>query len=84
MKHSIETASERLAGKILDRRGISGVGVGVHKGRPCLKVFVSEHESAGDIPSRFEGHPVRVVGAGVFRAQGASDGDVRATETADQ
>ncbi len=73
MKRSIEQAQERLARDLMRRKGVSGVGIGAHKGEPCLKVYVSGKDS-GSIPNRFEGHPVHVVGGGPFRAQ-ASEGE---------
>ncbi|MCG8467132.1 MAG: hypothetical protein MJB57_02850 [Gemmatimonadetes bacterium] len=68
MKQSIENAQKRLADELMRRDGISGVGIGAHRGEPCLKVYVSGGRG-GKIPSRFDGHPVIVEGGGPFRAQ---------------
>ncbi len=69
MKRSIEQAQKRLANDLRSRRDVSAVGIGAHKGEPCLKVYVSEREGRRSIPRRYDGHPVRVVGGGPFRAQ---------------
>ena len=68
MKRSIEQAQQELADELMRRDGVSGVGIGAHKGEPCLKVYVSDSGPEKGIPSRYEGHPVRVVGGGPFRA----------------
>ena len=77
MKRTIEQAQKRLADELLRRSGVSGVGIGAHKGEPCLKVYVSERDRGKSIPNRFEGHPVHVVGGGPFRAQTADAGDAK-------
>ena len=69
MKRSIEEAQQRLAEKLLSRRDVSAVGIGADNGDPCLKVYLSESSSRKSIPDRYDGHPVRVVGGGPFRAQ---------------
>lgn len=69
MKRSIEQAQERLAGELLRKSGVSGVGIGAHKGKPCLKVYVSDSKRRKSIPDRYDGHPVRVEGGGPFEAQ---------------
>ena len=69
MKRSIELAQERLANDLLKRRDVVAVGVGADNGEPCLKVYVSGRGNRRSIPRRFDGHPVRVVGGGPFRAQ---------------
>ena len=69
MKRSIEDAQERLANDLLRRRDVVAVGVGADNGAPCLKVYVSGRGDRRSIPSRYEGHPVQVVGGGPFRAQ---------------
>ena len=68
MKRSIDQAQKRLSDELLSRNGVSGVGVGAHKGEPCLKVYVSGRGRGKAIPKRYDGHPVLVVGGGPFRA----------------
>ncbi len=72
MKQSIEQAQKGLADELMPRGGVSGVGIGAHKGAPCLKVYISDQGPSKKIPSRYEGHPVLVVGGGPFRAMSAS------------
>jgi len=67
MKRSIEQAQKGLADELMRRDGVSGVGIGAHKGEPCLKVYVSDSGPEKRIPNRYEGHPVKVVGGGPFR-----------------
>jgi len=74
MKRSIEQAQRDLAGQLMKRKGVSGVGIGAHKGEPCLKVYVSDPGPDKGIPNRYEGHPVMVVGGGPFRAMKADRG----------
>ncbi len=69
MKRSIEDAQQRLAEKLLSRRDVSAVGIGADNGDPCLKVYLSGSSPRKSIPDRYDGHPVRVVGGGPFRAQ---------------
>lgn len=73
MAKSIEDAQKRLADELMSRGGISGVGIGSDAGRPCLTVYASR-KGRGKIPETFEGHPVRVIEGGPFRAL---DADVR-------
>ena len=76
MKRSIEQAQKRLADVLMRRNDISGVGVGAHKGEPCLKVYLSGGRAGNGgktIPDRFEGHPVMVVSSGPFRALDSDD-----------
>ncbi len=68
MKRSIEQAQKRLSDELLPRGGVSGVGVGAHKGEPCLKVYVAGPGRGKAIPNRYDGHPVLVVGGGPFQA----------------
>jgi hypothetical protein len=73
MKKPIEDAQRRLAEQLLSRKGVSGVAIGAAGGRPCLRVYVSG-SGGGKIPSKFDGHPVVVVGGGPFHALGESGG----------
>lgn len=68
MRRSIEHAQMRLADKLMGRRDVSAVGIGADNGEPCLKVYVSGSRGRKPIPDRYEGHPVRVVRGGPFRA----------------
>ena len=81
MKRSIEDAQRRLAEKLRSRRDVSAVGIGADNGDPCLKVYVSGPPSRRSIPDRYDGHPVRVVGGGPFRAQGNGPADSPADGT---
>lgn len=74
MAKSIEDAQKRLADELMSRGGISGVGIGSDGGRPCLTVYASGKKT-GKIPKRFDGHPVRVIVGGPFRAFDADDAD---------
>ncbi len=77
MKRSIEQAQKRLADELLPRTGVSGVGIGAHKGEPCLKVYLSDKGRGKAIPSRYDGHPVRLVGGGPFQALKDNGGKAR-------
>lgn len=67
MPRSIEDAQKRLADELMSRRGVSGVGIGSHDGRPCLTVYASR-DAGKKVPKRYDGHPVRVIDGGPFRA----------------
>ena len=73
MGRSIENAQKRLAEELMSRTGISGVGIGADRGKPCLRVYASRTE-AKRVPKRFEGHRVVVVESDGFRAQGPATG----------
>ena len=77
MRESIEDAQRRLARELMPREDVAAVAVGAEGGAPCLKVYLSgpgtsRRAASGDarlrIPDRYEGHPVKTVAGGPFRA----------------
>jgi len=56
---SIEDALDALTRELIDRPGVSGVGIGACEGNPCLKVYVVRSDTQG-IAEVFRGFPVVV------------------------
>jgi hypothetical protein len=50
--------------------GVEGTATGLHKGKPCIKIFTSvkAQELRGKIPSAVDGYPVIIEETGEFRA----------------
>ncbi len=48
------SAQEALNKKVLSRPGVTGTAIGLHGGKPCLKVYVSADDPAitRSLPSR--------------------------------
>ena len=59
---TIEAAHAALTRALIDRPGVTGVGLGVCDGNPCLKVYVvrSDAEVIAEVAETFEGYPVVV------------------------
>lgn len=50
--------------------GVEGTAIGLHKGKPCIKIFASvkAQQLRGKIPPAVEGYPVIIEETGEFRA----------------
>lgn len=50
--------------------GVEGTGIGLHEGKPCIKIFSSKKAEylRGQIPSTIEGYSVIIEETGTFRA----------------
>ena len=68
---SVQTAHRRLANRLIDLPGVSGIAIGKSRGGPCLTVMVGGKNKGllGRIPKRFGGYPVRVEKTGDFVAR---------------
>lgn len=73
MGDDLRRAHERLTARVIDRQGVRAVSVGIHGGKPCLKVHVSGREAARDIPKSVDGVKVVTEVSGPFRRQDAPD-----------
>ncbi len=67
MSGSIEDARRRLTAGLMSRAGVSGTAIGSHRGKPCLKVYLSGKDAKKGIPSRFLGFKVVVEETGTIR-----------------
>lgn len=63
------SAQDALNKKVLNRRGVTGTAIGLHGGKPCLKVYVStdDPEITRSLPSRMQGVRVVVEATGTFK-----------------
>lgn len=62
-------AQESLNRKVLDRPGVTGTAIGLHGGKPCLKVYVRSNDPTitRSLPSRIKGVRVVVEATGSFK-----------------
>jgi hypothetical protein len=63
----IEAAQAELNRKVLGKTGIAGTAIGLHKGRPCLKVYLESDDAASSVPKSVSGFPVVTETTGGFR-----------------
>lgn len=70
MPRSIEQVQQAHTDAWMAIPGVEGTGIGLYKGKPCIKVFASKkpEELRGKIPSVVEGYPVVIEQTGTFRA----------------
>lgn len=63
------SAQDALNKKVLNCRGVTGTAIGLHGGKPCLKVYVSTDDPAitRSLPSRMQGVRVVVEATGTFK-----------------
>jgi hypothetical protein len=62
----LKAAHRELSGRVMGHEGVSGTAIGEHRGRPCLKVYVSDPSAGRSLPKRVGGYPVVVETAGPF------------------
>lgn len=67
MAGDLEAAHRELTRRVMGRDGVSGTAIGKRRGRPCLKVYVSDARTVGQVPKRVGGYPVVVETTGPFR-----------------
>ncbi len=68
---SVEAVKRRHEARLMNIRGVVGVGIGRKEGKDCICVYVSE-DSPGiltAVPRTLEEIPVEVVVSGVFKAR---------------
>jgi hypothetical protein len=56
----LRAAHRKLTAQVMDRRGVTGTAVGSDRGRPCLKVYVSDASARAGLPGDVDGFPVVV------------------------
>ena len=66
MANDVKSAHRELTGKIMGRPGISGTAIGERRGKPCLKVYVSDPGAGRRVPKNVGGFPVVVEKTGPF------------------
>jgi hypothetical protein len=66
---SIKEILERHSEMLMALPGVTGIGEGIYKDAPCIKVFVSRlsDKFRQEIPEHLEGYPVIPVETGRFR-----------------
>ena len=70
---TIEDALTALTDRLIDREGVTGMGVGSCDGNPCLKVYVVRRDApvVSDVPSTLGGWNVSVEASGEIRGGGS-------------
>ena len=48
--------------------GVSGTAIGEHRGKPCLKVYLSDTRVRERIPDSLRGFPILIEISGPFRS----------------
>lgn len=66
MAGDLKAAHRELSAKVMGRPGVSGTAIGEHRGRPCLKVYVSDRSVGRALPRNVGGYPVVVETTGTF------------------
>lgn len=61
---------EKHRDKLMETDGVIGIGEGVLKGKPCLKVFVTRKspQISRNIPAVIDGYKVSIEETGEFKA----------------
>ena len=67
MSGDIKGAHSELTAKVMGTPGVSGTAIGLHKGEPCLVVYLTEKGAGESVPSSVRGFPVRTEVSGKFR-----------------
>ena len=67
MPDGIEKAQAELNRKVLGRKGIAGTAIGLHSGKPCLKVYLESDDARSSVPKRVGGFQVIAEKTGGFR-----------------
>lgn len=70
MSDEIRSAQSVLNQQVMGKDGVEGTAIGLHRGAPCLKVYVSTEGVRKTIPKRLKGFPVVVEVSGGFRRFG--------------
>ena len=63
----MEAALGKLTKAVIDRPGVTGTAIGLSRGKPCLKVYVSGSDAERSVPSSIGGFTVVVEKTGGFR-----------------
>ena len=66
MDAKLEAAQEELNRRVLGREGVSGTAIGEHRGKPCLKVLVSDPRVGEELPRSVAGFRVVMEETGGF------------------
>ncbi|MDH3270327.1 MAG: hypothetical protein OEN56_03280 [Gemmatimonadota bacterium] len=63
----LKGAQAELNGRVLGKPGVEGTAIGLHRGSPCLKVYVSSPAGSKVVPSKVGGFRVVTERTGGFR-----------------
>ena len=66
MADDLKAALRDLTARVMGRPGVSGTAIGERRGRPCLKVYVSDTSAGRAIPRSVRGYPVVAETTGSF------------------
>lgn len=69
MARDAASALRELTRSVMGRPGVSGTALGEARGKPCLKVYVSDPNVARSLPKSLEGYPVVVETTGAFEGR---------------
>jgi hypothetical protein len=72
-RRNIREVLKKHTDSLMSIPGVVGTAQGESKGKPCLKVFVTQKtkEIMRMIPSKIEGYAVRIEESGTFKALGS-------------
>ena len=67
MAKDLKAAHRELTAKVMGRDGVAGTAIGQHRGKPCLKVYLSDERARASVPGSVGGYPVVVETTGTFK-----------------
>ena len=67
MSGDIKAAHRELTDKVMGTPGVRGTAIGMHGGKPCLVVYLSEKGSGESVPRSVKGFVVVTEVSGGFR-----------------
>jgi hypothetical protein len=62
----VKAAHRELSARVMGRKGVSGTAIGERRGKPCLKVYVTDASAGRSVPKSVGGYPVVVETTGRF------------------
>ena len=67
MSADIKAAHKELTARVMGKPGVSGTAIGLHGGKPCLLVYLSDKDAGKSVPRSVKGFRVVTEVSGGFR-----------------
>lgn len=67
MSRDVQAAQRDLNKKVMGKPGVAGTAIGMHGGKPCLMVYLTEKSAGKSVPRSVKGVPVVTEVTGSFR-----------------